>query len=153
MEKIGVYVCHCGTNIAGIVDVQEVAEWAAARHIRRRIGCNKEQGAAHLVNAGHAAKYRAGGVVTHEIILMIIKDSPRRKGINADLRSSVIGSQVLGETQDACLGHRIVDGLVADAFAIFDIQPFSFYTKLTLEAFNDLSGLQSGYDSGRVPED
>ena len=31
MEKIGVYVCHCGTNIAGTVDVQEVAEWAAAR--------------------------------------------------------------------------------------------------------------------------
>jgi heterodisulfide reductase subunit A len=31
MEKIGVYVCHCGTNIAGVVDVQGVAEWAAAR--------------------------------------------------------------------------------------------------------------------------
>jgi heterodisulfide reductase subunit A len=30
-EKIGVYVCHCGTNIAGTVDVQGVAEWAAAR--------------------------------------------------------------------------------------------------------------------------
>ena len=27
-EKIGVYVCHCGTNIAGIVDVEEVAQWA-----------------------------------------------------------------------------------------------------------------------------
>ncbi len=30
-EKIGVYVCHCGSNIAGIVDVQEVAEWAGER--------------------------------------------------------------------------------------------------------------------------
>ena len=30
-EKIGVYVCHCGSNIAGVVDVQEVAEWAAER--------------------------------------------------------------------------------------------------------------------------
>jgi len=28
-EKIGVYVCHCGTNIAGIVDVEAVAKWAA----------------------------------------------------------------------------------------------------------------------------
>src|SRR4030065_1257127 len=28
-EKIGVYVCHCGTNIAGIVDVEGVARWAA----------------------------------------------------------------------------------------------------------------------------
>ncbi|MGD0003212.1 MAG: CoB--CoM heterodisulfide reductase iron-sulfur subunit A family protein [Anaerolineaceae bacterium] len=27
-ERIGVYVCHCGTNIAGIVDVAEVAQWA-----------------------------------------------------------------------------------------------------------------------------
>ena len=27
--KIGVYVCHCGTNIAGTVDVEEVAKYAA----------------------------------------------------------------------------------------------------------------------------
>ncbi len=27
-ERIGVYVCHCGSNIAGIVDVVEVARWA-----------------------------------------------------------------------------------------------------------------------------
>ena len=27
-ERIGVYVCHCGTNIAGVVDVEEVAAWA-----------------------------------------------------------------------------------------------------------------------------
>jgi heterodisulfide reductase subunit A len=30
-EKIGVYVCHCGTNIAGIVDVEDVAKWAASQ--------------------------------------------------------------------------------------------------------------------------
>ncbi len=30
-EKIGVYVCHCGSNIAGTVDVAQVAEWAASR--------------------------------------------------------------------------------------------------------------------------
>ncbi len=28
-NKIGVYVCHCGTNIAGKVDVEKVAEYAA----------------------------------------------------------------------------------------------------------------------------
>lgn len=28
-ERIGVYVCHCGSNIAGVVDVEEVARWAA----------------------------------------------------------------------------------------------------------------------------
>ena len=27
-EKVGVYVCHCGTNIAGVVDVVDVAKWA-----------------------------------------------------------------------------------------------------------------------------
>ena len=29
-EKIGVYICHCGSNIAGTVDVAEVARWAAS---------------------------------------------------------------------------------------------------------------------------
>ena len=28
-ERIGVYVCHCGSNIAGTVDVEDVAKWAA----------------------------------------------------------------------------------------------------------------------------
>jgi heterodisulfide reductase subunit A len=39
MERIGVYICHCGTNIAGAVDVEEVADFvstldqvAVARH-------------------------------------------------------------------------------------------------------------------------
>ena len=27
--RIGVYVCHCGTNIAGIVDVRAIVEFAA----------------------------------------------------------------------------------------------------------------------------
>jgi heterodisulfide reductase subunit A len=27
-EKVGVYVCHCGSNIAGVIDVAEVALWA-----------------------------------------------------------------------------------------------------------------------------
>lgn len=27
--RVGVYICHCGTNIAGVVDVSEVAEFAA----------------------------------------------------------------------------------------------------------------------------
>ena len=26
MQKIGVFVCHCGTNIAATVDVQKVAQ-------------------------------------------------------------------------------------------------------------------------------
>lgn len=27
-EKVGVYICHCGSNIAGTIDVEEVARWA-----------------------------------------------------------------------------------------------------------------------------
>ncbi len=27
--RIGVYICHCGTNIAGVVDVEEVAEYVS----------------------------------------------------------------------------------------------------------------------------
>ncbi|MCD6577072.1 MAG: CoB--CoM heterodisulfide reductase iron-sulfur subunit A family protein [Anaerolineaceae bacterium] len=27
--RIGVYVCHCGNNIAGVIPVDEVAEWAS----------------------------------------------------------------------------------------------------------------------------
>jgi len=27
-ERIGVYICHCGSNIAGVVDVEEVSRWA-----------------------------------------------------------------------------------------------------------------------------
>ena len=26
--RIGVYICHCGSNIAGVVDVEDVAKWA-----------------------------------------------------------------------------------------------------------------------------
>jgi heterodisulfide reductase subunit A len=28
-ERVGVYVCHCGTNIAAMVDVEDVAQFAA----------------------------------------------------------------------------------------------------------------------------
>jgi len=28
-ERIGVYICHCGTNIAGTVDVEEVTDFAS----------------------------------------------------------------------------------------------------------------------------
>ena len=35
LERIGVYVCHCGTNIAGIVDVEDVSKWAG-EHLKSR---------------------------------------------------------------------------------------------------------------------
>ncbi len=41
-ERIGVYVCHCGTNIAGVVDVVQVAEWAAAQLKHRGVVIARE---------------------------------------------------------------------------------------------------------------
>jgi heterodisulfide reductase subunit A len=41
-ERIGVYVCHCGTNIAGTVDVREVAEWAGTRLQHRGVVIARE---------------------------------------------------------------------------------------------------------------
>ena len=41
-EKIGVYVCHCGTNIAGVVDVVDVAKWAAEKLGRRGVIISRE---------------------------------------------------------------------------------------------------------------
>src|SRR5512135_2197987 len=41
-QKIGVYVCHCGTNIAGVVDVKQVAEWAAAKLNHRGVVIARE---------------------------------------------------------------------------------------------------------------
>jgi hypothetical protein len=34
-QRIGVYVCHCGTNIAAGVDVEEVAGYAAGLDAQR----------------------------------------------------------------------------------------------------------------------
>jgi heterodisulfide reductase subunit A len=36
-ERIGVYVCHCGSNIAGTVDVAEVRDWAEKRLAHRGV--------------------------------------------------------------------------------------------------------------------
>lgn len=34
-ERIGVYVCHCGTNISATVDVEDVAVWSRKRWVRK----------------------------------------------------------------------------------------------------------------------
>jgi heterodisulfide reductase subunit A len=40
--KIGVYICHCGTNIAGVVDVVQLAEWAASQLKHRGVVIARE---------------------------------------------------------------------------------------------------------------
>lgn len=41
-QRIGVYVCHCGTNIAGVVDVVRVAQWAAEKLRHRGVVVARE---------------------------------------------------------------------------------------------------------------
>ena len=41
-ERIGVYVCHCGTNIAGTVDVVDVANWAGEQLKERGVVVSRE---------------------------------------------------------------------------------------------------------------
>jgi len=36
-ERIGVYVCHCGSNIAATVDVEDVRDWAATELAERGV--------------------------------------------------------------------------------------------------------------------
>lgn len=41
-ERVGVYVCHCGSNIAGMVDVVEVSEWAAGKLKERGVVVSRD---------------------------------------------------------------------------------------------------------------
>ena len=41
-ERVGVYVCHCGSNIAGVVDVVDVANWAAEKLGRQGVVIARE---------------------------------------------------------------------------------------------------------------
>ncbi len=41
-ERVGVYVCHCGSNIAGTVDVVDVAKWAAEKLGRQGVVIARE---------------------------------------------------------------------------------------------------------------
>ena len=37
-KRIGVFICHCGTNIAGVIDVKALAEYAKTLQWRDRRG-------------------------------------------------------------------------------------------------------------------
>ncbi|MCX7840467.1 MAG: FAD-dependent oxidoreductase [Anaerolineae bacterium] len=41
-ERIGVYVCHCGSNIAGMVDVADVAKWAGEKLATRGVVVSRD---------------------------------------------------------------------------------------------------------------
>jgi len=41
-ERVGVYVCHCGSNIAGTVDVVDVAKWAEEKLGKQGVVISRE---------------------------------------------------------------------------------------------------------------
>ena len=57
MQRIGVFVCHCGTNIAATVDVKKVVEMAAKEpgvvHAEDYQYMCSEAGQAKIINAIH----------------------------------------------------------------------------------------------------
>ena len=40
--KVGVYVCHCGTNISHTVDVEQVRDWRASAHGQAVLAGNED---------------------------------------------------------------------------------------------------------------
>ncbi len=53
-EKIGVYVCHCGSNIAGTVDVEDVSKWAG-EELKRPRRCGLARLQVHVLQPGPGA--------------------------------------------------------------------------------------------------
>ncbi|HLO16107.1 MAG TPA: CoB--CoM heterodisulfide reductase iron-sulfur subunit A family protein, partial [Anaerolineales bacterium] len=41
-ERIGVYVCYCGTNIAGVVNVAEVSKWAGEKLVANGVVISRD---------------------------------------------------------------------------------------------------------------
>ena len=39
--RVGVYVCHCGVNVGGVVNCPEVAEYAKTLHQRTQLKQNR----------------------------------------------------------------------------------------------------------------
>jgi len=59
MRKIGVFVCHCGTNIAGTVDVKAVADALgkeAASNAEVKTTLEAEKGCPFAYRCPHAEK-------------------------------------------------------------------------------------------------
>ncbi|MCJ7584260.1 MAG: CoB--CoM heterodisulfide reductase iron-sulfur subunit A family protein [Anaerolineales bacterium] len=41
-ERIGVYICHCGSNIAGVIDVADVSKWASEKLADRGVVVSRD---------------------------------------------------------------------------------------------------------------
>ena len=70
MQRIGVFVCHCGTNIAATVDVKKVVEMAAKEpgvvHAEDYQYMCSEAGQAKIINAIHETLGQ-GGIIAEDL--------------------------------------------------------------------------------------
>ena len=69
MERIGVFVCHCGTNIAGTVDVAKVAEELGIVDARIPFLAEKQGDAVAAEVVRNYVKYLSEGLLNYCNIL------------------------------------------------------------------------------------
>ena len=87
MQRIGVFVCHCGTNIAGVVDVEKVAEElgkVATLYKNVGDGIDIETASEDIVSTMKAFKIEASDAIT-------IVDKLNEVGNNFAISSGGIG--------------------------------------------------------------
>ena len=79
MQKIGVFVCHCGTNIAGTVDVRAVAEALGQEPgvvfaTEYQYMCS-EAGQKKIIDAVH--EYSLDGIWPKRYLVIVTSPNPR----------------------------------------------------------------------------
>jgi heterodisulfide reductase subunit A len=114
--RIGIFICHCGTNIAGVVDVQELAEYAltlpSVVHAERELFCCSQEGQESIIRLIHEQRLNrivvaACSPKTHELLF---RETLKVAGLNENLlemanirnqNSWVHGKNPVGATKKA----------------------------------------------------
>ena len=158
MQRIGVFVCHCGTNIAATVDVKKVVEMAAKEpgvvHAEDYQYMCSEAGQAKIINAIHE-KNLTGIVVCscsprmHEATF---RKAAQKAGLNpymveiANIREHC--SWIHKDMEEATLKAVILArAAIAKVNLDAPLQPGeSLVTKLALVIGGGIAGIQSALD-------
>ena len=86
MQRIGVFVCHCGTNIAATVDVKIVVEMAAKEpgvvHAEDYQYMCSEAGQAKIINAIHEKSYRISLTYSSRMCMRLLRKAAQKAGLN-----------------------------------------------------------------------
>ena len=112
MQRIGVFVCHCGTNIAGTVDVKSVAE-ALKKYIEVRAGITPVAGHEHALFYS-AQRKRINVKTVENLVKKYASQVTTTKKITPHKLRSTYGTTLYQETGDIylvadVLGHKDVN--------------------------------------------